>query len=115
MLHDVFIVINYCSDMFRLQLSAIFRELTSISTCAADMSTDVGEILHINVGILLKLVCGCVSGLRAAAAARKPDKQSSAPHQTDNLKTKAPNTTGSNHLYNTLELLMMGLMVPETC
>ena len=28
---------------------------------------------------------------------------------------KAPNTTGSNHLYNTLELLMMGIMVPETC
>jgi hypothetical protein len=32
-----------------------------------------------------------------------------------NLKTRAPNTTGSNHLYNTLELLMMGIMVPETC
>ena len=31
------------------------------------------------------------------------------------LKTKAPNTTGSDHLYNTLELLMMGIMVPETC
>ena len=44
---------------------------------------------------------GCVSGLRAAALS--------------NLKTKAPNTTGSNHLYNTLELLMMGIMVPETC
>jgi len=26
-----------------------------------------------------------------------------------------PNTTGSNHLYNTLKLLMMGIMVPETC
>jgi hypothetical protein len=31
------------------------------------------------------------------------------------VKTKAPNTTGSNHLYNTLELLMMGIVVPETC
>ena len=51
----------------------------------------------------------------AAAAARKPDTQPSAPHHTDNLKTKAPSTTGSNHLYNTLELLMMGIMVPETC
>jgi len=30
------------------------------------------------------------------------------------LKTKAPNTTGSNHLYNTLELLMMDTIVPET-
>jgi hypothetical protein len=36
------------------------------------------------------------------------------PHHTDNLKTKAPNTKGSNHLYNTLELLMMGIVVPET-
>ena len=35
--------------------------------------------------------------------------------RTDNVKTKAPNTTGSNNLYNTLELLMMGIMVPETC
>ena len=50
-----------------------------------------------------------------AAAARKPDTQPSAPHHTDNLKTKAPNTTVSNHMYNTLELLMMGIMVPETC
>ena len=49
----------------------------------------------------------------AAAAARKPDTQPSAPHHTDNLKTKAPNTTGSNHVYNTLELLMMGIMVPR--
>ena len=36
-----------------------------------------------------------------------------AAHHTDSLKTKAPNTTGSNHLYNTLELLMMGIMVPR--
>jgi hypothetical protein len=40
---------------------------------------------------------------------------SSAPYHTDNLKTKAPNTTASNHLYKTLELLMMGVVVPETC
>jgi hypothetical protein len=50
-----------------------------------------------------------VSSLQAAAAARK------APHHTDNLKIKAPNTTSSNLLYNTLELLMMGIVVPETC
>jgi hypothetical protein len=34
---------------------------------------------------------------------------------SDNLKTKAPSTTGSSHLYNTLELLMMGTVVLETC
>ena len=49
------------------------------------------------------------------AAARKPDTQPSAPHHNDNLKTKAPNTTGSDHLYNTLELLMMGIVLSETC
>ena len=31
------------------------------------------------------------------------------------LEYQARNTAGSNHLYNTLELLMMGIMVPETC
>jgi hypothetical protein len=31
------------------------------------------------------------------------------------LENQAPNTTVSNHLYNTLELLMIGIMVPETC
>ena len=40
---------------------------------------------------------------------------STALRQTDNLKTKEPSTTSSNHLYNTLELLMTGIMVPETC
>ena len=43
--------------------------------------------------------------------ARKLDTQPSAPHHTDNSKTKTPNTTGSNHQYNTLELLMMGTIV----
>jgi hypothetical protein len=31
------------------------------------------------------------------------------------LENQAPKTTGSKQLYNTLELLMMGIMVPETC
>ena len=57
----------------------------------------------------------CVWFSGCCAAARKPDTQPSAPHHTDNLKIKAPNTTGSNQLYNTLEHLMMGIMVPETC
>jgi hypothetical protein len=35
LLHGVFNVIDYCSEMFRPQLSAIFRELASFSTCAA--------------------------------------------------------------------------------
>jgi hypothetical protein len=35
LMHDGFIVINYCFDMIRSQLSAIFRELTILSTPAA--------------------------------------------------------------------------------
>ena len=31
------------------------------------------------------------------------------------LENQARNTTDSNHLYNTPELLMMGVTVPETC
>jgi hypothetical protein len=31
------------------------------------------------------------------------------------LEDQAPNTTDTSHLYNTLELLMMGIKVPETC
>jgi hypothetical protein len=31
------------------------------------------------------------------------------------LENQAPKATGGNQLYNTLELLMMGIMVPETC
>ena len=31
------------------------------------------------------------------------------------MPIKAPNTTSSNHLYNTLQLLMMGIVVSETC
>jgi hypothetical protein len=30
------------------------------------------------------------------------------------LENQAPKTTGGNQQYNTLELLMMGIMVPET-
>jgi hypothetical protein len=62
----------------------------------------------------LSVWCG-VAGYVAAAAACKPDTQPAAPYHTENLKTKAPNTTGSNHRYNTLELLMMGIMKPEKC
>jgi hypothetical protein len=46
-------------------------------------------------------------------AARKPDTQPSAPHHTDNFKTKASNNTDSNHLYNNPEVLMMGILVPR--
>ena len=90
-----------------MQQTIFIAELISCSTCFGHHYA-----LHQELEIIIQAVAacriwclifklsvwcgaeGCVSGLRAAAAARKP---------------------GSNHLYNTLELLMMGTMVPETC
>jgi hypothetical protein len=51
-----------------------------------------------------------VSGLRAASLLIK-----ASPPQTGQIENQAPKTTGGNQLYNTLEFLMMGIMVPETC
>jgi len=48
----------------------------------------------------LLVLCGAegyVSGLQDAAASCKPDTDPSAPHKTNNLKTTAPNTTGSSY------------------
>jgi len=51
---------NYCSDVFRPQLSAICSELASLSTCAAYVSTYVGEILHVDeIVIPLKMSESC--------------------------------------------------------
>jgi hypothetical protein len=100
---------------------SFIADLIVCSTCFGHHYTHHQEVVACFIWcFVLKLSVWCgaegyVSGLRAAATARKPDTQPSAPHHTDNLKTKAPNTTGSNQLYNTLELLMMGIMVPETC
>jgi len=63
----------------------------------------------------LSVWCGvevCVSGLRAVAQ-QSVNPQLHTPYRQ--LENQAPNTTGSNHLYNSLELLMMGIMVTETC
>ena len=90
-------------------------ELIACSTCFGHHYAH-----HRELESIIQVVAACrtwclVFMLSVWRGARKPDTQLSAPHHTDNLKTKAPNTTGSNHLYNTLELLMMGVMVPETC
>ena len=96
-----------------MQQMIFIADLIACSTCFGHQYTH-----HQELESIIQVVAACriwCFGLRAAAAARKQDTQPSAPHHTDNLKTKAPNTTGSNHLYNTLEFLMMGILVPETC
>jgi hypothetical protein len=64
---------------------------------------------HQELESIIQMVAAC------AGCCCKPDTQPSAPHHTNNLKTKAPNTTGSNHLYNTLKLLMVAIIVTEIC
>ena len=83
-------------------------DLIACSTCFRHPYAHHQELENI-----IQLVAAC--GSPQLCAARKPVTQPSTPHHTDNLKTKAPNTTGSNHSYSTLELLMMGIMMPETC
>jgi hypothetical protein len=54
---------------------------------------------HQELESIIQVVAAC--HIWCFAAASKPDTKPSAPHHTDNLKTKAPYTTGRNHLYNT--------------
>ena len=73
-------------------------------------------------GVELRVVCP-VCGLTTLSSTPYRQLENQAPNTTGSnrptpyrqLENQAPNTTGSNHLYNTLELLMMGIMVPETC
>ena len=105
-----------CNRRFLLQILLIAQHVSGTTMPVIRSSRILYKwLLPVVFGALvlkLSVWCGAEgyeSGLRAAAV------QPSAPHHTDNLKTKAPNTTGSNHLYNTLELLMKGIVVPETC
>ena len=95
-----------CNRWFLLQILLLAQHVSgTIMPITRSSSVLYRRLLPVVFGALvfkLSVWCGaegCVSGL----------------HHTDNLKTKAPNTTGSNLLYNTLELLVMGIMVSETC
>ena len=102
-----------------MQQMIFIADLTACSTCFGhhyahhqELESIIQVVAACHIWCLvfkLSVWCGaegCVSGLRAVAQQ---------PANRNNLKTKAPNTTGSNHLYNILELLMMGIMVSETC
>ena len=89
-----------------MQQMIFIADLIDFSTCFGHHYAHHQELESI---IQVVAACGIwcfgyVSGLWAAGSSP----------QTRHI-TKAPNTTGSNHLYNTLELLMMGIVVPETC
>jgi len=58
--------------------------------------------------------CGLCVLIARCCASFNQDTQTKAPHQTDNEKPQHQ-IPQANHLYNTLDLLMMGIAVPETC
>jgi hypothetical protein len=118
---ECFLSLNYCLFVeIKCQLDAtddfycrsyclfkMFRAPLCPSSGAREYYTGGCCLRYFVFWFSLSVWCGTegyVSGLRTVA-----------PHHTDNLKIKTPKTAGSNHLYNTLELLMVGIMLPETC
>ena len=98
-----------CNRWFLLQILLLAQHISGTTMPIIRSSIVLYKwLLPVIFGALvfkLSVWCGAegyVSGLRAAAI-------------PTTWKIKAPNTTSSNHLYNTLELLMMGIVVPETC
>jgi hypothetical protein len=96
----------------KCQLDATDEFLLQILLLAQHVSGIFMPIIR-SSRVLYKWLLSVVFGALRAAA-RKPDTQPSTPLYRQ-LENQAPNTTDSNHLYNTLELLMMGIKVPETC
>ena len=96
---------------FQLDATEVFiADLTACSTCFGHQYAHHQELKSIIQWLLpvvfravvFKLLVWCgaegyVSGLLVKPASCKPDTYPSAPHQTNNLKTTARNTTGSNH------------------
>jgi hypothetical protein len=85
----------------------VISDLIAYSTCFGHHYAH-----HQELESIIQVVSACVSGLRVT---RKPETQNLSSTLHRQLETQALNTTGRNHLYNTLELLMMGITVPETC
>ena len=68
---------------------------------------------HQELESIIQVVAACHIWCKSSSPQTGHTTLSSTPNRQ--LENQAPNTTGSNHLYDTLELLMMGIMVPETC
>ena len=77
----------YCRFYFMLKM---FRAILCPSSGAREYYTDGRSLWY-----LVLWFSGCRYGVE--------------------LKVMCPNTIGSDHLYNTLELLMIGIVLPETC
>ena len=90
----------------------VFRNRKDLSSCLPRESmipnTFIVKLMHTTLK-------DCVSGLRDAEHPANRTHNLQLRTRPTTCKPKPPSTTGNNHLYNTLELLMMGIMVSETC
>jgi hypothetical protein len=98
LIYDIF-----CGN--KCQLEATDEFLLQILVLAQHVSDTIMPIIR-SSKVLYKWLLPVVFGAWSLTLRSTPYQQ---------LENQAPNKTGSNHLYNTLELLMMGIMVTETC
>ena len=100
--------LEYVEIKCQLDATEVFiADLIACSTCFGHHYAHHQELKSIIQWLLVW--CGAegyVSGLQDAATSCKPDQQ------LENHSTKHHR---QQPLYNTLELLMMGIVVPETC
>ena len=86
--------------------------LIACSTCFGGTIMPIIRSSRVLYKWLLPVAFGaCFSSCRYGMELRHTTLSSTPYRQLEN---QAPNATGSNHLYNTLELLIMGIVVPET-
>ena len=97
---------NTCKTEYTLTILCGFDRASSL-ICGNKMTTRCNRWFLLQILLLAQHVSGTIMPIRVLHR-----WLSSTPYRQ--LENQAPNTTGSNHLYNTLELLM-GIMVPETC
>ena len=81
-------------------------DLTACSTCFGNLCPSSGALEYYTSGCYLWYLVLWFSSCRYGVELRVVCPV---------CGQAAPNKTGSNHLYITLELLMMGIIVPETC
>jgi hypothetical protein len=91
-------------QMFLLQILLLAQHVSGAPLCPSSGAREYYTVGCRLWSLVFKLSVwcgaeGCVSDLRAAAYRQ--------------LENQAPKTTGGNQLYNTLELLMMGIIVPR--
>jgi hypothetical protein len=89
-----------------MQHMFLITDLIACSTCFGHH-----YVHHQELESITQLVATC--GLWCSSPQTGHTTLSSTPYWQ--LENQAPKTTSGNQLYNTLELLMMGIMVPETC